>query len=221
MHRQEMPEKNIPEFTPEQEWANVVIHILGIVFGIIAIPFLISLAAREEDVSRIFSMSIYGLCFLMVFTFSTLYHATKKERPKALCKRFDRISIYFLIAGTYTPIIRYYLYNSTGIILLSVLWGFVILGILFECFFFNRFNIFSVIFYLGMGLIFLFVPKHFFATMPWDIAMLVLTGVVLYCFGVIFYLWHKWKYHHAVWHLFVLIGGICHYTAMLQTVSLT
>jgi hemolysin III len=70
-----------------------------------------------------------------------------------------------------------------------------------------------------MGLIFLFVPKHFFASMPWDIAMLILTGIVLYCLGVIFYLWNKWKYHHAVWHLLVLIGGICHYTAILQTVS--
>src|SRR6266498_3307657 len=124
-----------------------------------------------------------------------------------------------LIAGTYTPIIRYYLYDSTGIVLLSILWLLAIGGILFECFLPKRSNIFSVIFYLIMGLIFLFVPEHFFASMPGGVTALVLAGIILYCSGVIFYLWQKWKYHHAIWHLFVLVGGICHYTAMLQTVS--
>jgi hemolysin III len=219
MYRQELPGKNIPEFTPEEEKANIATHILGILFGIIAIPFLISLAAKNEDGGRIFSMSIYGLCFLMVFTFSTLYHSLKKERPKALCKKCDHISIYFLIAGTYTPIIRYYVYDGTGIVLLAILWFLVICGVLFESFLPKRSNIFSVIFYLVMGLIFLFVPEHFFASMPPDIITLVLGGVILYCLGIIFYLWQKWKYHHAVWHSFVLIAGICHYTAILQTVS--
>jgi len=155
----------------------------------------------------------------MVFTFSTLYHASKKEKRRALCKKCDHISIYFLIAGTYTPIIRYYVYNGTGIALLFILWYFVICGILFESLLPKRSNIFSVIFYLVMGLIFLFVPNHFFASMPPGIITLVIGGVILYCLGVIFYLWHKWKYHHAIWHIFVLTAGICHYIAMLQTVS--
>lgn len=219
MNGQKLPDINTPEFTPEEEWANIVIHFLGIVFGIIAFPFLITVVAKNEDISRIISISIYGFCFLMVFTCSTLYHSLKKEKLKALCKRLDHISIYFLIAGTYTPIVMYYLYDSTGIVLLSILWLLVIGGILFEYFFPRRSNIFSVIFYLIMGLIFLFVPEHFFATMPSGIVMLVLAGVILYCLGVIFYLWQKWKYHHAIWHLFVLVAGICHYTAMLQTAS--
>jgi hemolysin III len=219
MNGQELPEKCNAEFTPEEEWANIIIHVLGIVFGVVAIPFLITPALKNEDSSRILSMSIYGLCFLMVFTCSTLYHALKKEKLKALCKKLDHISIYFLIAGTYTPIIMYYLYDSTGIVLLSILWLLAIGGILFECFLPKRSNIFSVIFYLIMGLIFLFVPEHFFASMPGGVTTLVLAGIILYCFGVIFYLWQKWKYHHAIWHLFVLVGGICHYTAMLQTVS--
>jgi hemolysin III len=122
------------------------------------------------------------------------------------------MSIYFLIAGTYTPIILYYVYDVTGIVLLSILWFLVICGILIESFLPKRSSIFSVIFYLAMGLIFLFVPEHFFASMPPDVIILILGGVILYCFGVIFYLWHKWKDHHAVWHVFV-------YAAMLQTVS--
>jgi hemolysin III len=219
MTGQKLTVANSPEFTPEQELANIIIHVLGIAFGLIAIPFLITLAAKGEDGSRIISISIYGLCFLMVFTFSTLYHALKKEKLKALCKKFDHISIYFLIAGTYTPIIRYYLYDITGLVLLSILWFLAIVGVLFEIFFPNRSHIFSVVFYLIMGLIFLFVPEHFFASMPSGVIVFVLAGVLLYCLGVIFYLWQKWRYHHAIWHLFVLMAGICHFIAMLQTVS--
>jgi hemolysin III len=162
MCRQELPGKNTPEFTPEEEKANIVTHILGILFGIIAIPFLISLAAKNEDRGGIFSMSIYGLCFLMVFTFSTLYHSLKKERPKALCKKCDHISIYFLIAGTYTPIVRYYVYDGTGIVLLSILWFLVICGVLFESFLPKRSNFFSVIFYLRHGINISFCARTFF-----------------------------------------------------------
>ena len=218
MKSPEMNQMNCPEFTPQQEFANIIIHVLGIVFGVIAIPFLIAQAAKEST-SHIISVGVYALCFLMVFSFSTLYHSVKNYKLKCLCKKLDRISIYFLIAGTYTPIIRFYLYDNTGIILLCILWILVAAGILFEIFFPDKFNTFSVIFYLIMGLIFIFVPNHFFASMPSVIAMLVLAGVALYCIGVIFYVWQKWNFHHAIWHLFVLVAGICHFIAMLQTVA--
>ncbi|MEP6846292.1 MAG: hemolysin III family protein [Panacibacter sp.] len=129
------------------------------------------------------------------------------------------MSIYFLIAGTYTAIIRFYLFDGIGFTLLIILWSLVLAGIFFEIFFPGKFNIFPVIVYLIMGLIFIFVPHHFFSSMPEGIMLLVLTGVALYFFGVIFYLWQKWPYHHAIWHSFVLCGGICHFVAMLQTVA--
>jgi hemolysin III len=213
-----MDQINCPEFTPQQEFANIIIHVLGIAFGVIAIPFLIANAANEST-SHFISISIYALCFLMVFTFSTLYHASKNQKLKCFCKKLDRISIYFLIAGTYTPIIRFYLFDTTGIVLLCILWTLVVAGILFEIFFPDKFNTFSVVFYLIMGLIFIFVPNHFFSSMPHAVVALVLAGVLLYCIGVIFYVWQKWNFHHALWHLFVLVAGICHFVAMLQTVA--
>lgn len=206
------------EFSPPQERANIIIHILGIIFGIIAIPFLIDMA-KEQTASRIISISIYAFCFLMLFAFSTLYHSVKRYRLKMIFKKLDRISIYFLIAGTYTAIIRFYLFDATGIVLLSILWALVIAGIFFEVLFPGKFNIMSVIFYLIMGLIFVFVPYHFFASMPSPIILLILAGVAMYCLGVIFYVWQKWRYHHAIWHLFVLAGGICHFVAVLETVA--
>jgi hemolysin III len=218
MRSQEMNQINCPEFTPQQEFANIIIHFLGIIFGVIAIPFLIA-QALNESTSHFISIGVYALCFLMVFCFSTLYHSIRNYKLKCVCEKLDRISIYFFIAGTYTPIIRFYLYDNIGIILLCILWTLVAAGILLEIFFQNKFNSFSVIFYLIMGLIFIFVPNHFFASMPAAIAVLVLVGVALYCIGVIFYLWRNLNFHHAIWHLFVLIAGICHFFAMLQTVA--
>lgn len=209
-----------PEFTREQEFANVLIHVLGIIFGVIAIPFLISLAAENNDTSRIISISVYGLSFLMLFACSTTYHALRKRQMRALFKKLDRISIYFLIAGTYTPVIRFYLFDSTGVFLLVVLWSLVFLGTLFEILLPDKFNIFSVIFYVLMGWICVFVWNHFFSSIPAGIATLILSGMFIYSIGVVFYLWQKFKYHHAIWHMFVLIAGICHYLAVLYTVSL-
>lgn len=218
MKEQEMLPEFIDEFGPRQELANIIIHTLGIIFGIAAIPFLVRMTA-DLNISHIISVAIYAFCFLMVFTTSTLYHSVRRYKLKLFFKKLDRISIYFLIAGTYTAIIRFYLFDTTGIVLLTVLWSIVVAGIFFEIFFPDKFNIYSVGFYLVMGLIFLFAPNHFFGSMPIGITLLILSGVALYIFGVIFYVWQKWSYHHAIWHLFVLAGGICHFTAMLQTLA--
>lgn len=218
MNKQDLLPEFIDEFGPRQELANIIIHALGIIFGIAAIPFLIDFAS-DQNTSHIISICVYALCFLMVFTFSTLYHFVRRYKLKMLFKKLDRISIYFLIAGTYTAIIRYYVFDTTGVVLLCILWSLVVGGIFFEIFFPGRYNAFSVLSYLIMGLIFVFVPDHFFALMPAGIIMLVLCGVGLYVFGVIFYIWQKWSYHHAIWHTFVLGGGICHFVAVLQTVA--
>ena len=218
MNGNEMRPEFIDEFGRRQELANIIIHGAGIIFGLTAIPFLINMSATQ-NASHVISVSIYAFCFLMVFTSSTLYHSVRRYKLKMMLKKLDRISIYFLIAGTYTAIIRYYLFDTTGYVLLAVLWSLVLAGIFFELLLPDKFNVFSVVFYLLMGLIFLFVPQHFFSSMPVEIIALVLTGVALYFFGVIFYVWQKWSYHHAVWHSFVLCGGICHFVALLQTVA--
>ncbi|HEX8278875.1 MAG TPA: hemolysin III family protein, partial [Segetibacter sp.] len=210
MKRHQISHATSSEFTLQQEKLHASVHVLGILFGVIAIPLLI-LSANHKDMYSLLGISIYGVCFLMVFTFSTLYHACMEPRMKKLYKKLDRISIYFLIAGTYTPIIKFYMFDATGIILLWVLWSMVILGILFEIFFPDRFSVFSITFYIFMGSICLFVPDDFFASMPPTVATLVLCGLVFYVIGVIFYVWQKWEYHHVLWHLFVLTASICHY----------
>jgi hemolysin III len=204
--------------TLQLELTNSIIHGIGILFGIAAIPLLTALAARSNNVPGIVGASVYGFCFLLLFTFSTLYHGFQQPRVKRVLEVFDHISIYFLIAGTYTPFILNYLFNTFGIIMLCVLWGLVILGIFFKIYFVNRFNILSTIIYLLMGYMMVWGGKTFFSSMPVPVITLICIGGGLYTLGVVFYLWNRPKWNHAIWHLLVLAAAICHYVAVLLTV---
>ena len=206
-------------FTAEEEKMNTVIHGLGVLFGMVAIPFLINSAARNNDFNNILRVAVYGISFLATFTLSTLYHSMQGGKTKERFEKFDRISIYFFIAGSYTPFVLYYMHDQTGVLLLTAVWAFVVLGILYEMYLVNRFFILSVFFYLLMGWMFAFVSKQFFAMMPSIVITLILSGIVLYSVCVIFFVWQKWKYHHAIWHAFVLAASICHYLAVLKTVA--
>ncbi|MFY7841009.1 MAG: PAQR family membrane homeostasis protein TrhA [Lacibacter sp.] len=197
------------------EIANSITHGIGILFGIAALPVLSALAATKNHTVAVVGAAVYGFSFLLVFTFSTLYHAFQNPRVKKVLNVFDHISIYFLIAGTYTPFLLNYMMNATGITLLSVLWGLTIIGIVFKLFFTGRFNYASTAVYIGMGWILLFAGRSFFAAIPWPVLTMIIIGGVLYTAGALFYLWEKLYYHHVIWHLFVLAAAICHYVAVL------
>lgn len=206
------------DFTLKQETVHSIIHAFGILFGLAAIPVLTALAAKNSNIPGIVGASIYGFSFLMLFSFSTLYHGFQQPHVKRVLEKLDHISIYFLIAGTYTPFLLIYLNNAFGITLLSVLWGLTILGIVFKIFFTGRFNLLSVIIYLLMGWILFAGGKRFFTAVPMEVMIFLIIGGGLYSIGVIFYLWKGFEWHHAVWHFFVLVAAICHYVAVLLAV---
>jgi hemolysin III len=207
--------------TPETrlEILNSLLHGFGILFGVICMPILIINAFKANNLAGIAGSGIYGFCFLMVFTFSTLYHGFRQSKIKEILKILDHISIYFLIAGTYTPIILIFVNNSFGISLLVILWSLTVLGIFFKIFFTGRYEILSVVIYILMGWLLFAGGTTFFERMPVPVIALITIGGGLYSIGVIFYLWQKYTYHHAIWHLFVLAAAICHYAAVLISVS--
>jgi len=207
-----------PEMRLKQELVNSIMHGFGILFGIISIPILITFSVKGENLNGIIGSSIYGFCFLMVFTFSTLYHGFQHEKVKRALKILDHISIYYLIAGTYTPLILIYNNNSFGITLLCVLWSLTILGTIFKVFYCGRFDIMSTVIYLLMGWSMLAGGNSFFERMPHAVFQMVIAGGVIYSLGVIFYLRDKYFYSHALWHLFVLVAAICHYVAILLSI---
>ena len=212
------PQKKTNPFDIDQEIVHSLIHGFGMLFGIVGIPILVALAANKRDLRGLVGVAIYGFCFMMLFSFSTLYHGFQHSRIKRVLEVFDHISIYFLIAGTYTPFLLIYLDNSFGITLLSVLWGLTLLGTLFKVFFTGRFETFSLVIYIVMGWMLIVGGKRFFTDLPSNVLLFLIIGGVAYSLGIIFYLRTSFKWHHALWHFMVLLAALCHYVAVLFSV---
>ncbi|MEO6844984.1 MAG: hemolysin III family protein [Ginsengibacter sp.] len=202
----------------QQELVNSIIHGFGIIFGIVSIPILIAFAIKSNNTPGVIGAAVYGFCFLQLFTFSTLYHGFQHVEAKRVFQILDHISIYFLIAGTYTPFLLIYMKNTFGITLLVVLWGLTALGIVFKIFFTGKWNIISTIVYIVMGCILVVGGRTFFIRIPGEVMLMILIGGALYLLGVIFYLWEKYHYNHAIWHFFVLAAAVCNYVAILLAV---
>ena len=201
------------------ETINSITHALGMLFGFLFIPSLILYAFKHGTTAQLVGVSVYGACYVITFTLSTLYHAMKRARIKQRLELLDHISIYFLIAATYTPFVINHMFNSTGIAFLLVIWCSVVVGVIFKLFYLNRFILLSVVSYVSVSMLFLFVRDAFFKNMPPDVINLLYSGIAFYLLGIIFFFWLKLKHHHALWHLFVLAGSICHYQAIWLSVS--
>ena len=211
--------KTCPDLELREERVNAITHVAGILFGLVSVPFLILNACETCGDHIIAGVSMYGLSFLMVFTFSTFFHLQKEGgRRRHIFKILDHISIYFFIAGTYTPFILIFVNNDFGFTLLTVLWILAIVGTIFKTFYCGRFEIVSTIVYLAMGWMLLTGADAFFANMPSTVIWLIIVGAICFTVGVIFYIWRWFAYHHAVWHMLVLAGAICHYAAVLEAV---
>jgi hemolysin III len=205
------------EFDREQEQMNAITHWIGLALGIVAVPILI-LAAYKSPIStngEILGLILYGLGFLMVFAFSALYHHFSEGRLKNRLERWDHIGINFMIAGTYTPFVLAYANPASAWWLLSVIWGLAALGSVFNSIFPDKFRLLSVIIYVGMGLIIVLAPESFKSAIPSEQMQWIIAGAAVYIAGLIFYLWSFIYHHHALWHLFVLGGAICHYFGIL------
>lgn len=203
------------------ELINVATHFAGFIFGVIAIPvFVISI---QGDDNFTFADSVgailYGVGFLMVFGFSSLYHLAKDERQKKKMKTWDHISIYYLIAGSYTPLMIAYADWADAVLMLSIIWGLAFVGTLFKLYFTGRFRLVSTLIYLAMGWMVVFSPQSFKEGLPAEQLKWIAIGGAFYSLGVIFYLVKKIPFNHAIWHVFVLFGAIAHFIAMWKMVS--
>jgi hemolysin III len=199
----------------KEEKINALTHGLGAGLGAAGLAVLVVMAALHGDAWHIVSCSIYGATLVLLFTSSTLYHSFCDERVKHAFRIVDHASIYLLIAGTYTPFLLVNLRGGWGWSLFGVVWGLALAGIVFQIFFVDRFRLAQTLIYLGMGWLVVIAVKPLLANVPRPGLLWLLAGGLSYSVGAVFYLWKKLPYHHAVWHLFVLGGSVCHYFAIL------
>lgn len=204
--------------TRKEEWANGISHLLGVVFCFIGMPFLIKIAYIEHNLVTVLAVLAFGIGMLMVYSFSSWYHLALKEKSKKRLNIADHISIYYLIAGTYSPLMVIYLDAKNALLFLGIMWTIVLLGTFFKIFFTNRFKLVSTVLYLLMGWMIVFVIKPLWGVMPLAIFLWILAGGLSYTIGVYFYVKGENKhYYHTVWHFWVLLGTVFHYVAILES----
>ena len=196
--------------SPFEERLNAITHAIGAFFGIVALVLLIVYNTQKSDWS-LFSVIVYGISIIILFTASTFYHAVKGEKRKHYFRIVDHISIYFLIAGTYTPVCLISLEQSLGWTLFFVVWGIAVFGVILKLFFTGRFEIFSTLLYLVMGWLIVFDFPNLSDTVGDGGVLFLFAGGLAYTVGIVFYAIHKIPFNHVIWHLFVLAGAICHF----------
>jgi len=202
-------------YTFGEELANSLIHGLGIVLAIAGLIVLLSAAVIAGGVREITSCAIYGTTLVMLYTTSTLYHSVKRVEAKRVLRTLDHLAIFLLIAGTYTPFVLIALHGVWSWSLCAIVWSLAALGTIFELTSLRRFRRAMVALYVAMGWVGLIAIKPLVAALPAAGLWLLFGGGVSYTFGVLFYRWHSLRYHHAVWHLFVLGGSVLQYFAVL------
>ena len=198
-----------------EEIANSISHGVGLLLGIIGtVMLLVSALGDNAGLTTLVSYSIYGGSMVVLYLASTLYHAIPHARAKYWLKKLDHCAIYLLIAGTYTPFLLVGLNSPLARGLMAVIWGLALVGVLFKLAFAHRFEKLSLVTYLTMGWLSLVVIYQLAVTLPWGAVALLALGGVVYSLGVIFYASERWRFGHAIWHLFVLGGSLCHFLAI-------
>lgn len=200
--------------TRKEELANGISHIMGVLFCLVGMPFVIAIAFQKHDLITLFSVFTFGIGMLLVYTFSSLYHLVQNENAKRILNIADHISIYYLIAGTYTPLMMLYLKRDTALLFLGIMWSVVLLGTIFKTFYTKRFEFVSVVLYLIMGWMIVFVIKPLWGVIPLTVFLWILAGGICYTFGVYFYVKGHKQYYHTIWHFFVLLGTVFHYISI-------
>jgi hemolysin III len=197
-----------------EEIANAVTHGVGTALGIAGLSVM-TVAAARHGAGRVVPCVLYGSFMVLMFLVSTLYHSLTPPRAKRVFRVLDHEMIFLMIAGTYTPMMLLGLGGAWGWSLFGVVWGLAVAGLVFQGIFTGRFKLASTLIYVLMGWVVVIAFKPLVERVPAAGIRWLAIGGICYTLGAVVYLFKKIPYHHAVWHLAVLGGAICHYFAIL------
>lgn len=200
-----------------EEQLNAISHGIGAVLGVIGLVLLLLQNSNKADYSTV-SIVVYGLSIIVLFTASALYHYVSKVILKHKLRILDHVSIYLLIAGTYTPVLVILLQHSKGALLLWLVWFIALVGFVLKLFFTGKFNTVSTLLYLVMGWLIVFDFEALKNVIAVNGLYWLFAGGIFYTVGIVFYAVEKIPYNHVIWHFFVLAGAFCHFVMMLNYV---
>jgi hemolysin III len=204
------------EQSQAEEIANSISHGIGLVAALVGTPFLIMHAARHGDAGFSVGTSLFSVTMILLYLASTLYHALPAGKAKRVFRVIDHSAIFLLIAGTYTPFTLGVLRGAWGWTLFGVVWGLAVVGVTLKAFNKASHPILSTGLYLLMGWVVVIAVDPLFARVPSEGLLWLLAGGLSYTAGVAFYATDsRLQYGHLIWHLFVIVGTVCHYFAVL------
>ena len=206
--------KIINTFSKDEEIANAVSHMVGATLALISAVVLIMHGIKTKSAVVVTSFAIFGAGLVIMYTVSSIYHALHNNKAKQVFQILDHSAIYILIAASYTPFLLLVVKSKAGYIIFFIQWLICIFGIAFKSLYVEKYVLFSTLLYIVMGWMIMFVWGDLIANISQQSLILLFIGGVLYTLGTIFYMWNWFKYHHFIWHIFVLLGSVSHFFAV-------
>ena len=206
--------KIINSFSKYEEIANAVSHMVGATLALISAVVLIMHGIKTKSPIVITSFAIFGAGLVIMYTVSSIYHALHNNKAKQVFQILDHSAIYILIAASYTPFLLLVVKSKAGNIIFFIQWLICIFGIAFKSLCVEKYVLFSTLLYIVMGWMIMFVWGDLIANISQQSLILLFIGGILYTLGTIFYMWNWFKYHHFIWHIFVLLGSVAHFFAV-------
>jgi hemolysin III len=203
------------------EKLNSITHLVGAVLALVGFGVLLTISIQEQNPLLIISFTIFGFTLVLLYTMSTLYHSFHPPKLKRIFQKLDHVSIYLLIAGTYTPYMLVSLREYNGLIILTLIWVLAVIGLLLDIFIPKRIEWLQVLIYLVMGWICTLNYSDLQAVFPTAAVVWLTVGGMAYTVGIVFYVLDnlkKLRHAHGIWHLFVLSGSICHFISIVAYV---
>lgn len=215
MKRTKLIDRLLPDYTNGEEIFNMVSHIVGGGFGVIYLVLCVVFSALHKNVWGVVSSAIYGASVISLFTMSSVYHGVRPGMSKKVLQVIDHCTIYFMIAGTYTPIMLSLLRKTkpiTAWVIFGIVWGIAALAITLTAIDLKKYNIFSMICYIGMGWCIIFTAVPVYRALTFNGFMWLLGGGIMYTIGAVLYgIGAKKRYIHSVFHIFVVLASIMHF----------
>ena len=219
MKRTKLADRHLPDYSRGEEIMNMVTHIVGGAVGIVALTLCVIFAALRDNIYGIVTSAIYGATMVTMFTISSVYHGLKPNLGKKVMQVIDHCTIYFLIAGTYTVIVLSAIrpvYPKLGWGLFSFEWAMVAIATTLTAIDLKKYEVFSMICYIGMGWAVIPFWRQTLEVLTGPGFLLLLSGGIAYTVGAVLYgLGSKHKWMHSVFHIFVVIGALLQYFAVL------
>ncbi len=218
MSRTKLRDRLLPDYTRGEEVFNMVTHIVGGGFGVVALALCVIFSSINRDPWAIVGSAIYGASLIILYTMSSLYHGLRPEFPKKVMQVLDHCTIFYLIAGTYTPILLVSIRRTSPAwawTIFGLVWGCAVIGSVFAAIDHKKYGTFSMICYIGMGWCIVIAGKVAIESIPFAGLMWLLFGGISYTIGAVLYgIGKKHRYMHSVFHIFVVMGSILQFVCI-------